>query len=49
MRVPSIPSAARALVGWLLLVVILHVIFCNEVQLELLSQGGPDWASLGKW
>lgn len=49
MRAPSIPSVARALVGWLLLAVILHVIFCNEVQLELLRNGGPEWASLGKW
>lgn len=49
MRVPSIPSAVRALIGWLLLVVILHVIFCNEVQLELLTQAGPEWGSLGKW
>lgn len=49
MRVPSISSAARAFVGGLLLVVILHVIFCNEVQLELLRQGGADWESLGRW
>lgn len=32
----------------LLLLVIFHVIFCNEAQLHLASTGG-DWAALSKW
>ncbi len=33
----------------LLLAVIFHVIFCNEVQLQLATGDGPKWESLGKW
>lgn len=33
----------------LLLAAIFHVIFCNEVQLQLADGGGPDWNSLDKW
>ena len=38
----------RFLVCGLLLVVIFHVIFCNEVQLQLAAEG-RDWGSLAKW
>ncbi len=33
----------------LLLAAIFHVIFCNEVQLQLAEGKGPGWASLDKW
>lgn len=48
-RLPKFSSVVRSVVGLLLLAVIFHVIFCNEVQLQLVSEGGPAWDSLTKW
>ena len=48
-RLPSLSSVARSAVGILLLAAVFHVIFCNEVQLQLNSGGGPAWDSLTKW
>jgi uncharacterized membrane protein YbhN (UPF0104 family) len=42
-------SIARFAVCLLLLAVIFHVIFSNEVQLQLAADNGPQWDSLGKW
>ena len=42
-------SIARFAVCLLLLAVIFHVIFCNEVQLQLAATSGPRWSSLDKW
>lgn len=49
MRLPKPSSLARTAVGVLLLALIFHVIFCNEAQLWLASEGGPKWESLTKW
>lgn len=42
-------SIARFAVCLLLLAVIFHVIFCNEVQLQLAATSGPQWSALDKW
>lgn len=49
MRRPTFSSVARAAAGILLLAGIFHSIFCNEVQLQLESDGGPAWKSLSRW
>jgi len=46
---PKFSSLVRPVVGLLLLAVIFHVIFCNEAQLQLSTDGGPAWDSLTKW
>ncbi len=42
-------SLIRSVACLLLLAAIFHVIFCNEVQLQLAAGDGPGWESLGKW
>ncbi len=49
MRRARLTNVARAVAGVLLLAAIFHAIFCNEAQLQLLHEGGPDWDSLTKW
>lgn len=49
MRRPTFSSAARAAAGLVLLGAIFHSIFCNEVQLQLQSSGGPAWSSFSRW
>ncbi|MEN9677539.1 MAG: hypothetical protein RIS76_3435 [Verrucomicrobiota bacterium] len=49
MRRPTLSSLARAAAGVLLLAAIFHSIFCNEVQLQLETEGGPKWSSLSRW
>lgn len=49
MRRPTLSSVARAVAGLLLLAAIFHSIFCNEVQLQLESEGGAKWSSMTQW
>jgi len=45
----TLSRVARAAAGVLLLAAIFHSIFCNEVQWQLVSEGGPSWGSLSRW